>query len=84
MGKTVNREILSDAVHRAVGLTGHESKTLVCAPARPAHFSVPFRTKVDAPLDGILFAGAILGWCWLGGPRLARARELPSDLPPDG
>jgi integration host factor subunit alpha len=29
MGKTVNREILSDAVHRAVGLTGHESKTLV-------------------------------------------------------
>jgi integration host factor subunit alpha len=29
MGKTVNREILSDAVHRAVRLTGHESKMLV-------------------------------------------------------
>ena len=29
MEKTVNRDILSGAVHRAVGLTGHESKTLV-------------------------------------------------------
>jgi integration host factor subunit alpha len=29
MGKTVNREILSGAVHRAVRLTGHESKMLV-------------------------------------------------------
>jgi hypothetical protein len=40
MGKTVNREILSDAVHRAVGLTGHESKT----PA-PLIFLYPFAQK---------------------------------------